>query len=194
MDDTPEHDEQPAILDDVICEAFRILPDAASRLLFNCQMDNTWLEPFAPSPEERLPFDMGMQPENKEIARQYFEEITVLERVMEEKGIPAVDGKRNPDDFMGELREPMARRNIALTLWKLYAIPWRIDGANTHLIFPSRVLMGSPVIHTYPTYQFIWTLSLNLRNTLDELEDAKKQPRLLKRFGIFKSKQEERPQ
>jgi len=157
----------------VINEAIRRLPNGDSRFsVSRLPLSNVCLAGFeAPDIQEQISSDYSMPPTNQEIAKQFHEEITMIEKVMDDMNITK---RLNLDAFN--------RKAYAMRLWDSYAIPWRFHNETVQLIWAPRDLMGTPVIHSYPVPYFLRTLA----EILDQnCAHAWKQARHLKYWQIF---------
>jgi len=157
----------------VIEEAIRRLPNGDFRLsVSRFPLSNVCLAGFGvPDIQERISSDYTMPPTNEEISKQYYEEITMIEKIMDEMNIT---NRLNLDAFN--------RQAYAMRMWDCYAIPWRYHNQTVHLIWAPHDLVGTPIIRSYPVSYFLRALAEILEKNYDQ---AWKQARHLKYWKIF---------
>jgi hypothetical protein len=134
----------------VIEETIKRLPNGDSRILASkFGLSRVCLAGFGtPDITELINSDYSMPSANKEIVQQFYEEVGVIEKVLEEMKIP---NRRDLDS--------LNRRAYALKIWEIYAIPWRFYNDAVHLIWAPRDLVSSPIIRSYPTSYFLRELA-----------------------------------
>jgi hypothetical protein len=137
----------------VIEEAIRQLPNGDFRLsVSRFPLSNVCLAGFgAPDIQEQILSDYSMPLANEEIAEiaeQFYEEITMIEKIMDEMNIT---NRLNLD--------ASHRKAYAMRMWDCYAIPWRFHNKAVHLIWAPHDFMGTPIIHSYPVSYFLCTLA-----------------------------------
>jgi len=157
----------------VIDEAIRRLPNGDLRLSTSrFSLSHVCLAGFcAPDISDRISSNYSMPSANEEIAKQFYEEVRVIEKIMEEMNIP-----NGPD------LQALNRKAYAIQIWDCYAIPWRFHKETVYLIWSPHDLMGSPIIHSYPASYFLRALAEILEKHYNQ---AWKQARHLKYWRIL---------
>lgn len=168
-----QHDLDVRDVAPVIEEAIRRLPNGDLRLsVSRFPLSHVCLAGFcAPDISQRISSDYSMPSANEEIAKQFYEEITMIEKIMEEMNIA-----NRPE------LQALNRKAYAIQMWDCYAIPWRFHNETVHLIWSPHDLMGSPIIHSYPVSCFLRALAEILEKHYNQ---AWKQARHLKYWRIF---------
>lgn len=145
----------------------------------------------APDYSERLISDYGMpsKSNNKDIEKEYFEEVTLIEELIEEYKIP-IDlsdwQKGDLHDFVKDINKNLNRRNLAVQIWQWYAIPWRYKTDSVYFIRQPQDIMGTPIIQEYPVGYFLTRLSENLENqTIIKIKNLKSLDKWKSVGGIF---------
>ena len=142
----------------------------------------------APDTSERLSSDYSMPSGNKDIETDYFEEITLLEKMMADADVPinlADWQKGSKIKSASKMYKGLNRRAYAIQLWDWYAIPWRYKNNSIHIIWSPQDVMGSPIIHSYPTDFFLTNLSSVLKNQAENQIKVLKQLSFWKNLGII---------
>ncbi|HHW68937.1 MAG TPA: hypothetical protein GX747_01170, partial [Tenericutes bacterium] len=145
-----------------------------------------------PDFSERLSSNYRMPSENKDIEADYFEEITLLEKMMADANIPInfADWQKGTkiessiQDTVEKMHKGLNRRALAIQLWDWYAIPWRYKNNAIHIIWSPQDVMGTPIIHSYPVDFFLSNFSSILENQAESQLKAMKQLGFWKNFGI----------
>ena len=97
---------------------------------------------------------------------------------MIERGIPPDLGPHIHDSGLTEREH---RRFSAETIWGAFAIPWRINGSDTHIIYYPDKFTDYPVIRAFPTHQVVTALTCELDARAREIKEIeKKKPRIMK--------------
>ena len=141
-----------------------------------------------PDITERLSSDYGMPSDNKDIAADYFEEITMLEKMLSDVDVPtdlAIWQKRTKIKSAEKMYKGLNRRAFAIQLWDWYAIPWRYKNNAVHVIWSPQDIMGTPIIHSYPINYFLTYFSFTLEKQAENIIKVMKRLGLWKNFGIF---------
>ena len=173
----------------VIEEAIRRLPDGELRLtiadspLRDVCPGSYWLDGKDGFLRKSIPSG------NDDIEEQYYEEITTIEKIMVENGVPIelADGQSDLND---ELFEKENRQYYAIQLWDWYAVPWRLRGDTVHMIYSSCYnYLSPPDIHSYDAEYFIRSLAKHHHQQAKELnkqvDELKKRLSFWKNFGII---------
>ena len=160
----------------VIEEAIRRLPNGDLRLsMSRFPLSHMCLTGFhAPDISEQISSDYSMPSRSEEMAKQFYEEITILETIMEEMNIP-----NRPD------LQPLSRKAYAMQMWDCYAVPWRSHNERIYLIWSPRDLMGSPIIHSYPVSYFLRILAEILEEHYDQAWRLTRHLKYWRIFAIF---------
>lgn len=134
----------------VIEEVIRQLPNGDLRLSASrFPLSHVCLAGFyAPTISEQISSNCSMPSTNKEIAKQFYEEVSMIETIMEEMNIP-----NRPD------LQALDRKAYAMKIWDCYAIPWRYQNETVHLIWSPQDLMGSPITHSYQVSYYLRALA-----------------------------------
>lgn len=124
---------------------------------------NLWLNYDMPSTSKNIEFD-------------YFEEITLLVKLLEEADSSHLKNcKKDNAGRLTEYDEVLKCRAAAMKIWDNYAIPWRLKNNNVHIIFSPNVITGKPVIGTYDVSSFLKIIAVILEHRAgNELEKSKK--------------------
>ena len=130
----------------VIEEAIKRLPDGDKRLaLSKFPLNYACLGNFpVPDFSERIASDYGMPAENTEIAKDYYEEISTIEKIMEESNLPIslADWQSGSKiEAAKKMHKGLNRRAYAMQMWDWYAIPWRFRNGLVHLIWSPHDVM-----------------------------------------------------
>ena len=119
--------------------------------------------------------DYGMPSGNKELESDYFEEITLLVKLLEESNLTYFPNSQK--DKLGKLMEydkVLKRRAIAMNIWNTYAIPWRFKNNTVHIIFSPTDIMEKPIIDSYDVSSFIKIIAIILeQRASNEIEKSK---------------------
>lgn len=174
----------------VIEEAIRRLPNGETRLsVTNFPLNYACLSSlYAPDFQERLASDYGVPAGNDEIEREYYEEITTIEKIMEETDVPITlaDWQSGSKLESAErMYKGLNRRAYAIQMWDWYGIPWRFHNGAVHLIWSPHDVMGSPIIHSYPPSVFLRGLAEGLEKQHCQAEKEARQLNFWKNFGII---------
>ena len=141
-----------------------------------------------PDFSERLSSDYSMPSSNKDVEVDYFEEITLLEKMMEEEGVPIrlADWQKGAKiESTEKMYKGLNRRAFAIQLWDWYAIPWRYKDNSIHIIWSPQDVMGTPVIHSYSTDFFLANFADILKNQTENQIKIFKQLSFWKNLGII---------
>lgn len=144
----------------------------------------------SPDYSERIVSDYGMPSKNnnKDIEKNYFEEIALIEKMIEEYKIPvelAEWQKGSAMKTVEDINKGLNRRSLAIQIWEWYAIPWRYKSDRVHLIWQSHDVMGTPIIKDYPVEYFLKTLSEKFDNHIISQIKIFKQLNFWKNTGII---------
>jgi hypothetical protein len=174
----------------VIEEAIRQLPNGESRLaVFDFPLSHACFSEFyGPDISERLSSDYSMPSGNDEIEKQYYEEITTIEKIMVETDVPiglAAWQSRSKIESFEKMMKGMNRRAYAIQMWDWYAIPWRLRGDTVHMIYSPHDVMGTPIIHSYAADHFFRLLAEKMEKQHKQAEKLNKQLSFWKNFGII---------
>lgn len=174
----------------VIEEAIRRLPHGKTRLaVSNFPLSYACLsELYGPDISERLSSDYSMPSGNEEIEKQYYEEITTIEKIMVEIDVPirlANWQSRSKSEPAEKMMKEMNRRAYAIQMWDWYAIPWRLSGDSVHVIYSPHDVMGTPIIHTYPAHHFLRSLAETMEKQHTQAEKLSNQLSFWKNLGII---------
>jgi len=154
------------------------LPEGISRLaISDVPMIDLSYEAFSrPTPTEVAVTGYGEPSEYPDVEREFHEEVTMLERVLEKSEIPIglADWQKYPDlPQLEKMYEAFNRRNDALQVWKWYGIPWRYRQGQFYVIWPMGPLC-SPVIHRYSFDGFINGMARALERLTKERDEMRK--------------------
>jgi hypothetical protein len=141
-----------------------------------------------PDVSERLSSDYGMSSENKDIEADYFEEITLLEKMMTDANVPIklADWQRSIKTESAEkMYKGLNRRAFAIQLWDWYAIPWRYKNNSVHIIWSPQDVMGMPIIHSYSVDFFLSNFSSILENQAENQIKIMRQLNFWKNIGVL---------
>jgi hypothetical protein len=174
----------------VIEEAIRQLPNGESRLaVSDFPLSYAFLRKFyGPDISERLSSDYSMPSGNDEIEKQYYEEITTIEKIMVETDVPIglADWQSNSKiESVEKMMKGMNRRAYAIQMWDWYGIPWRLHGDTVHMIYSPHDVMGTPIIHSYAADHFLRSLAEKMEKQHKQAEKLNKQLSFWKNFGII---------
>jgi hypothetical protein len=174
----------------VIEEAIHRLPNGKTRLaVSNFPLSYACLSGFyGPNISERLSSDYSIPSGNEEIEKQYYEEITTIEKIMVEIDVPirlADWQSQSKSESDEKMRKEMNRRAYAIQMWDWYAIPWRLTGGSVHVIYSPHDIMGTPIIHTYPANHFLSSLADMMEKQHSQAEKLSNQLSFWKNFGII---------
>lgn len=142
----------------------------------------------APDISERLSSNYSIPSGNKDIEADYFEEITLLEKLMADANVPinlADWQKGTKIESAEKMYKGLNRRSFAIQLWDWYAIPWRYKNGAIHIAWSPQDVMGTPIIHSYPTDFFLANLSSVLENQAENQAKIFKQLNFWKNLGII---------
>ena len=157
----------------VIEEVIKRLPNSNHRFLASkFPLNHVCLDGFCdPTFEERLLSNFNQVSGNEEIVKQFYEEIKMIEKIMEEMNLP-----NNPD------LQARDRKAYAMQIWDCYAIPWRYYNKSVYIIWSPHDLYGTPIINCYSVPHFLTVLAeiMEKRN-----ERIYKQSRHLKAWIII---------
>jgi hypothetical protein len=143
----------------------------------------------SPDYSERLMSDYGVPSEsnNKDIQKDYYEEINLIETLIEEYKIPvrlAEWQKGKLAEATENINKSLNLRSLAIQIWEWYAIPWRYKSGSVYLIWQSHDILGSPIIKNYPIDYFLKTISDGLENKITYQIKTSKQLEFWKSLGI----------
>jgi hypothetical protein len=113
--------------------------------------------------------DRGFQCGNEQIEAEFFEEVRLLGSLLYNHKIPIPVSRAIRDGKAQKFVEAVNRAAHALTLWELFAIPWRIRGEKVYIIHAPRDVNGSPVIHELDKKHFIEAHMRRLAEAEDEV-------------------------
>lgn len=172
----------------VIEEAIKRLPDGENRFaLSDYPLSHICLKDFyAPDIAEYLKSDYGRPSSDKEIEKDYYEEISTLEKIMIDADVPISlsDWQTGTNSEAGKrLFKGINRRAYAIQMWDWYGIPWRFKDGFIHLIWSPSDVMGSPIIHSYPVENFLSNLTIKEGKHVQEIEQSNRQLNFWKNFG-----------
>jgi len=187
--------ENPSLLEyrHVIEEVIRHLPNGESRLtvseypfpVSHC------LHGFGnPDLADREISDRSTSQGDKEIEKDYYEEIHAIEKALLEANVPIrladwqkADRKIN-DQYqadMSKLFTQSNRRSYAMQLWDGYGIPWRFKDDFIHIIWSPKDVFGAPIISGWPVDDFLKLLiRINIEKARDFASITQKYQRWLK--------------
>jgi hypothetical protein len=155
----------------------------------NYSQKDTCLNNFPhPDISERLSSDYGVSSDNKNIETEYFEEITLIEKILEDKNFPiklADWQKRAKIESAEKMYKGLNRRAYAMQIWDFYAIPWRYKNNSIHVIWSPHDIMGTPIIHSYSIDSFLTIFSTILENKNENQIKLTKHLNFWKNFGII---------
>ncbi|MBP9019441.1 MAG: hypothetical protein WBJ37_06625 [Bacteroidales bacterium] len=174
----------------LIEEAIKKLKNGENRLtVSNYPLKYAFLNGLdTPDISEMLYSDYGMPSENKDIEADYFEEITLLEKMIADANVPIYPADRKKGakiESAEKIFEGLNRRAFAMLLWNWYAIPWRYKNKKIHVIWSPQDIMGTPIIHSYPLDFFLSYFSSILENQAESQLEVLKQLGFWKNFGII---------
>ena len=170
----------------LIKEAIKKLKNGENRLaVSNYPLKYACLNDFTtPDFSERLSSDYSMPSGNKDVEADYFEEITLLEKMMADANVPIKLADWQKSELGEKMFKGLNRRAFAIQLWDWYVIPWRHKNNATHVVWSPRDVMGTPIIHSYPTDFFLTNFSSILENQAENQEIVMRQLGFWKNFGI----------
>lgn len=93
----------------------------------------------------------GISSGYEEMERDYFDEILLIEKVIEEEKLPIKLADWQKGKGGKEMMTSLNRRSIAIQLWEWYAIPLRCKGGEIYVIRSSPDVLGKPMIVCYNT-------------------------------------------
>ena len=180
------------------CKDFKLLIEKAIKELKNGEnrlavsdfpLKYACLHGFStPDISERWSSDYSMPSGNKDIEADYFEEITLLEKLMKDVNVPInlADWQKGTKIELAEkMYKGLNRRAFAIQLWDWYAIPWRYKNNTIHVIWAPQDVMGTPIIHSYPADFFLTNLSSILERQSESQTKILRQLNFWKNFGII---------
>lgn len=140
-----------------------------------------------PDFSEMLSSDYAMPSRDKDVEKDYFEEITLLEKLMEDAEITInlEDWQKTEIESARNMHKRLNRRAHAIQLWDWYAIPWRYRDGIIYIIWPPRDALGTPIIHSYPVDHFLTILSSVLEKQVKNQIKISKQLSFWKNIGII---------
>jgi len=144
----------------IISKVIDNLPNGEQRFIlseypFNYSCIGVYQKPHF---SERLLSDSGVSTGNKEIEKEFNEEIELLEKFIEEADIKIDLADWQSDSRikdMEKLYKVVNRTAFAIQLWDWYAIPWRYRNDLIHVIYSPNDVMGTPIIHSFPAQEFL---------------------------------------
>ena len=172
----------------IITEAIKRLPHGEQRLtLSEYPLSEVCLRGFyAPDFSEELKSDYRISSEDNELEEDYYEEISTIEKIMTEAGVPiglADWQKGAKQEFAEKMHKGLNRRAYAIRMWDWYAIPWRYKGGLIHIIWSPRDLFGTPIIHRYPVVYFLTNLTSKEEEQAREFLDTSKKLKIWQTIG-----------
>jgi len=178
----------------LIEEAIKKLKNGENRLAVSDYPLYACLNVFGtPDISERLLSDFGAPSKNKDIEADYFEEITLLEKMMADANVPIglADWQKritNKYESMEEMFKPFNRRAFAIQLWNWYAIPWRYKNNEIHIIWSPQDVMGTPIIRSYSVDFFLSHFSSILAEQSEsQLKQSESQLKTMKQLSFWKN-------
>lgn len=170
----------------LIEQAIKELENGDSRLaVSNYPLKHACFNGFhLPTPSERLSSDYSAPSDNRSLEIDYFEEITLIEKLIVEAKVPInLSGwqKSKTNESGEKMFKDLNRRAYAIQLWDWYAIPWRYKNNAIHIIWSPQDILGTPIIHSYPTDLFLTQFAFIL------LKQAENQSKVLKQLNFWKS-------
>jgi len=137
---------------------------------------------------ERISSDYGLETGNKKILDDYYQEISLIEELMNKENVPiylADWQKNNSIELVEEMHINDNRRLHAIQMWDWYAIPWRYYNDEIHFIWPPTDIYGSPIIQSYPINYFLNWLMKKSEIQIENQNKTLKQMNLWKNSGII---------
>ncbi|MDD4902696.1 MAG: hypothetical protein PHE24_06195 [Patescibacteria group bacterium] len=144
----------------------------------------------APDYSERLMSDYGIPSpnNNKDVQKDYFEEILLIEKLLEEYKVPTeLTNWQKGTTIKGieNMYKNLNRKNLATQIWEWYAIPWRHKNNLVYFIWQSNDVLGTPIIYGYPINYFLKILSEKFENHITNNISAWKQLNFWKNTGVI---------
>ncbi len=173
----------------IINKAINLLKNGEKRLstsIFTSKMK--YLKDFTPNISDTLSSDYGISSTNKTIETDFFEEVNLIEKLLQELGFPVklADWQKSSDDErMENIYKKMNRRSYAMQIWSFYAIPWRFSNDCVHLIWDPEDVMGTPIIKTFELEYFISTVSNNFETQYNQYKKNQKQLKFWIKYGVI---------
>jgi hypothetical protein len=173
----------------LINKAIHLLKDGEKRLnlsIFNSKME--LLRDFTPDISDTLASDYGISSSNKSLEANFFEEINLIEKLLEESRYPIelADWQKSSENLGTEkIYKKMNRRSYALQIWSFHAIPWRFDNDLVHLIWAPEDVMGTPIIMTFEIEYFLSRVSNRYETQYFEIIKKQKQLEFWMKYGII---------
>lgn len=126
-----------------------------------------------PSEVDMLYSDRYFACGNEQIEAEYAEEIHHIEHLLHVNKVPLKLTEPDTDEWQ-KVEQAIRYRSIAMTLWDLYAIPWRFRGDKVFVINQPRDTQGSPVIRELTKKFFVdehLSRLADAENEISKLED-----------------------
>ena len=137
---------------------------------------------------DRMSSDYGMPSGNTVIEKEYYEEITTIEKIMREMDVPIKLADWQSGSKLESVEKMMKGLNLrayAIQMWDWYAIPWRMHGKSVYVIYPPDDVMGTPIIYGYSADYFLRTLVEKMEKQYKYVEKLNKKLSFWKTFGVI---------
>jgi len=128
----------------------------------------------------RFMTEQGERPRNNEdVQKDFYEEIDLIVKLIDECKIPI------KFKYTSANRRLLSKRNIALQVWKWYAIPWRFKNRNVYIIWAPWDLLSAPTIEEWPIDYFLTTMADISESQVAAQIKIEKQLKFWKDFGSW---------
>ena len=145
-----------------------------------------------PSHGEYVASGYGVKSTNKDIENDYYEEISTIEKLLEEENIPIpIEGKplsidtKESWELWKKIEKANNLRALAMLLWYCFGIPWRYKNGFIHFIWSPIHLNSSPIIRSYQVEDFLHMIAIKEKSQSKKIEQMSKELRFWKTLGII---------